>query len=489
MDLLNKLRNQDFEIKHIVILFVILVTFQIVLSFLNKFSINKLLNNTLELYKVDSAERIASLTTNSLELILENSFIKQKNRSELRKKEIIEAFNIHFGQQKIQNNIEDICIIVRRKNNYFAIDEGQELYQYFFGQNAQIYSSDNYQDAIKKYQGFEQKIKNNEVIHTSVLKQRAFDVFVPFTPIGEYKGVVYFKIAPALSNIKKDISNTLNETSLIFTALILFGLLAMFYITSYTVQERDKAKESLIKEREEKIKKEIAYKKEVHFTKRIYHAHHKAEKIMGFIISEVKSLTNKNIDKFKYTVTRYANFVSRVIYEMKWKDPPIHAIRGLMFNTNLNNVIEFLVNNIFMRLSSEQNNYRFALDLDENLPHVHINEYVVWEILEPLMQNSIDHNQEEDIIINVSTKYYPDQNFSKIIIRDNGRGIPETMLAKNSEGIQKIFCEHTSNKEDAHNRGYGCYIAHKICRNRCGWKLRAENLEKGCQFIIIIPNN
>jgi len=489
MSLIKKLKNQDIEIKHIVILFIILVAFQIVLSFVNKFSINNLLNNTLDLYKEDSAERVASLTTNSLELILENSFIKQKNRSDLRKKEIIEAFNIHFGQQKIHRNVKKISIIVKKDNEYLAIDEGNELYKYFFGDIKKIKTSQKFKNSIKKYKKFEYEIKQTEVIHTSVIQNRAFDVFVPFMPKGEIEGVVYFKIVPALSNIKNEITNTLNETSMIFTALILFGLLAMFYITSQTVEQRDEAEEELIKAREEKIKKEIAYKKEVHFTKRIYHAHHKAEKIMGFIKDEIKNLTEKNMGRFKEIATKYASFVSRVIYEMKWKNPPMHATRGPFFNTDINDVIRFLIDNIFMRLSSTKGNYEFELDLDEDLPAVNINEYVVWEILEPLIQNSIDHNREEDIIIQIITNHYPSEDRSEVIIQDNGKGIPEDIIKENSEGVQKIFSESVSSKENAHKKGFGCYIAYEIATNRCGWDITTKNKEKGCQFKINIPNN
>jgi len=486
MKIFKKLKQQEFEIQHIVILFTILIIFQIVVSLLNKFSINRLLNDTLQLYKEDSAEKIGSLTTNSLELTLENSFIKQKNRNELRKKEIIEALNIHFGQQKMQTNIDEICVIAKKNGDYLAIDEGDELYRYFFAEVVTEDGPSEYNNTINKYKQLEQKLKNNEVIYTSVIENRIFDVFVPFTPKGEYEGVVYLKITPSLSSVKRGITNTLNETSLIFTALILFGLLAMFYITTYTVDERDKAKEKLIQEHAEKVKKEIAYEKEVHFTKRIYHAHHKAEKIMGFIKDEVEELTCDNIEQFKKVVNRYSNFVSRVIYEMKWKNPPMHAIRSPIFNTDINEVVEFLVNNIFQRLSSKTGSFEFKMDLDEELPSVNINEYVVWEILEPLMQNSIDHNQKENVIIEVITRYNSSENRSKVKIRDNGKGIPGDLMEENSEGIEKIFCEDTSNKEDDENRGYGCYIAYEISVKRCGWNLEVDNLEQGCEFTITI---
>ncbi|NIS26318.1 histidine kinase, partial [candidate division KSB1 bacterium] len=89
------------------------------------------------------------------------------------------------------------------------------------------------------------------------------------------------KNSPDFAFITREIIAGFNESSLVFTGLILFGLLAMFYISSYTVRERDEANELLLKERERQIKETVHYQKEALFAKRIYHTHHKAEKVMG----------------------------------------------------------------------------------------------------------------------------------------------------------------------------------------------------------------
>jgi light-regulated signal transduction histidine kinase (bacteriophytochrome) len=173
---------------------------------------------------------------------------------------------------------------------------------------------------------------------------------------------------------------------------------------------------------------------------------------------------------------------------MKWYDPPIHTIRGSLFKTNLNEVIKFIVLNIFQRISNIADLYTFKLELDDNVPDVNINEFVVWEIIEPLIQNSVEHGGTENLIINIKTNYNAENNQTVVIIGDNGKGIRKDLLEKNAEGVKRIFQENISTKKvDEQNSGYGCYLAYEVAQSRCGWKLDAENLTVGgCRFIITI---
>lgn len=175
---------------------------------------------------------------------------------------------------------------------------------------------------------------------------------------------------------------------------------------------------------------------------------------------------------------------------MKWYEPPIQTIRNSSFSTDINEVIKFMVDNIFNRTSRKSKSFEIKLNLDEKVPKVNINEFVVWEILEPLIQNSIDHGSHDDLLITITTKYDPETKISNIIIEDNGKGIKPELLEKNEKGIKKIFLENVSTKNTAHsNSGYGCYIAYEISKQRCGWDIDAENLpERGCKFTITIRN-
>jgi light-regulated signal transduction histidine kinase (bacteriophytochrome) len=267
--------------------------------------------------------------------------------------------------------------------------------------------------------------------------------------------------------------------------MIVLGLLAMFYISSYTVKERDETQKLLYEERENHIRELLERQKEEQFTKRIYHTHHKAEKIMGFMKEDLRQLSTDNIDEIKHRMMRYANFISRVIYDMKWYDPPIQAIRSSIFSTDVNEVITFLVKHIFLR-TSRQANFKISLDLDEGFPRIQINEFVVWEVIEPLIQNSIEHAGKEALEIVIQTRYFSEKRVGEIVIADNGKGIEPALFEETESGVKKIFLENISTKNTT-NSGYGCYLAYDIAQRRCGWQMDVENLESGgCRFVITV---
>ena len=173
---------------------------------------------------------------------------------------------------------------------------------------------------------------------------------------------------------------------------------------------------------------------------------------------------------------------------MKWYNPPIQTIRNQIFKTDLNEVLRFIIKYIFLRISYQVKSIKIDLNLDENMPSVSVNEFVVWEILEPLIQNSIDHSDKEIIKITISTKYNPDKKSSILSIEDNGKGIPSALIKKNETGVKSIFLENISTKEEDKNCGYGCYLAYEISK-RCGWELDVENCEnEGSRFILLIKH-
>lgn len=481
------LKEYHFEFKHLIVILIALIFFQIIVSFIYKTSLQSLLINTQEWYQRDSAEKLANLTSTSLELILATTAI---HHSQEESEKVIQAFNIILSQQLLQQNVEEICIVVSNGSDFYAIDNGTVLYSYFFNDSL-IKSKENVDHSycLQIYKNVQNQLVENERTFSFNEGNQTFHVFVPFVPKGEYAGAVYMKITPDFSIITREIISSYDEVTLIFAALIFLGLLAMFYISSYTVKERNEAQQLLFDEREEHLKEQINHDKETQFTKRIYHTHHKAEKIMGYIKEDLRSLSEKNIEDVKYRVTKYANFISRVIYDMKWYDPPLQSIRNQIFQTDINSVIEFIVDNIFNRVVSKSNEYNFKLDLDRKLPKVSINEFVVWELIEPLLQNSIDHAGVENIEIKIQTKFYRELKIGKIFIEDNGKGIPESLMHENESGIKKIFLENISTKSESDHSGYGCYLAYDIAKQKCNWDLNVENLQNiGCKFIITIPN-
>lgn len=487
--LVDKIKEYHFEFKHITVLFIILFVFQLIVSFINKATIKNFLNNTQEWYQKESAEEIANLTATSLELVLESVGSKEQLQKETEEK-IIQAFDIIFSQQQLKHNIQGLYILVRFGDNVFAIDDGRTLLSFLIDHNQTAQTNDkNKLAVIGMYEKIEKDLTSSEQIQSVITGEKTFHIFVPFVLRGEYIGAVYMKNTPDFSFITNEIISNFDETSIIYLSLILLGLIAMYFISSYTVKERDETQKMLFEEHEANIKKQITYEKELIFTKRIYHTHHKAEKIMGFIKEDLRMLSPENINEVKYRVSKYSNFISRVIYDMKWYDPPVQTIRNQMFRTNLNEVIKFIVDNIFLRISSKQSAYEIQLETDPHLPLVSVNEFVVWEIIEPLIQNSIDHGGEGNLIINCKTMFDESSKKSYVIIEDNGIGISPELLEVSNDGLKNIFVENTTTKNiGLQNSGYGCYIAYEITK-RCGWDIDAINHNSGgCRFTITISN-
>lgn len=487
--LIEKFRQYHFEFRHLTVLFVILFAFQLIVSFINKASVKNFIGKTQDWYQKDSAEELANMTATSIELLLEaiNPKVKVDNEEADR---IIQCFNIIFSQQMLKHNITEICILVKMDDKVHAIDDGKILYSFLFN-NDQTALEKNYshEAAINMYSDIENEMHKKEQIYSVLNEKQTFNIFVPFVLRGEYIGAVYMKNNPDFSFLSKQVINNYDETSVIYLSLILLGLLAMYFISSYTVKERDDAQKLLFEEHERNIKKQVTSEKELAFTKRIYHTHHKAEKVMGFIKEDLRILSPDNINEIKYRVSKYSNFISRVIYDMKWYDPPIQTIRNAIFKTDLNEVIKFIVKNIFERVSAKSNIYEIKFETADNLPLQPVNEFVVWEIIEPLLQNCIDHGGEQELRITIKTLFDVNSRKTKIIIQDSGKGIPDELLEKNEQGVKNIFFENiTTKKPTLQNAGYGCYIAYEISK-RCGWEIDAENNPSGGAVLTILIQN
>ncbi len=486
--LLKKYSQYRFEISHITIFFTVLIIFQIVVTFIQKSSINDLLVQTQKWYQKDAAERLAIVTTTSLELMAENMlFQKQLVESEERK--IISSLNVIFRQQLIQGSVQDISLILTKKHRLYVIDSGQQFNDYL--KNTLVpYTPDmiKHKEGVDLFLSKKETMRSQEVIFGTLDGENAVQILVPFVPNGEYLGVLYMKIKPNFSFITTEVTDSLNYVTLLYSGLIFLGLLSIFIVSSQAVKERNEAQEHLYEEHEENIKKEIRLEKESLFTKRIYHTHHKAEKIIGFIKEDVRKIESD--DFLKKRIITYSNFISRIMYDMKWYDQPINTIVNPMFRTNINEVTKFILDYVFLRISSKNEMFEFKTGFDEKMPFVPINEFVIWEILEPLIQNSIDHGKKQQITISISTEYDEKTRKSVLTISDTGVGIKPELLEIGDNGIKRIFLENESTKiVTTSGAGYGCYIAYQMAVGKCGWEMDAENLDSGgCRFTMKIAH-
>ncbi|MGE5498026.1 MAG: ATP-binding protein, partial [Syntrophothermus sp.] len=313
-------------------------------------------------------------------------------------------------------------------------------------------------------------------------------VFIPFTPNGEFLGVLYMKIVPDLSSISHDFAGSYNNVSFVYVLLVTGGLLIIYIVFSLTLKAKESAQQLAGQEHEKFIKEKIEREKENTFTRRIYHAYHKAEKIIGFINMDLGLLKEKNSPEVRDRMQKYSNFIGRVIYDMKYYDPPIHSIISPMFITDVNEVCRFVIDNLFLRVWRSSGMYEFRQEYAQDIPIINVNEYVIWEVVEPVIQNSIVHNSDRKIIIKIKTVYLPEENKILLSISDNGKGIAPELLESDSQGIQKLFLENVSTRNSVERQfGYGCYISYSLAAKYCGWKMSARNLaDGGCEFLVEI---
>jgi len=119
----NSLNKYRFELRHITVLALILISFQVILTFVQRSSFHELLTETQQWYQRNSAERLANSNSTALELLIEN-------RGSSNKQQVIQSFNIILTQQILEQNIEDVAIMVMQDGNIIAIDGGLELYNF-----------------------------------------------------------------------------------------------------------------------------------------------------------------------------------------------------------------------------------------------------------------------------------------------------------------------------------------------------------------------
>ncbi len=486
--LINSLSGRyRFEFKQITFVFIAIIVLQIIFSFVNRSMLTRYLTDYQQKNQVEYANQVGHITGFYLNLI--NTDALQGKEPEIERHRV-EIFSQLFSFLNESNNLTEFEFIVVQEGTAVTVSTPEAFAQFTIDKKITDYViAQSNESVIQLYRSIPKDYFRTEKQFLFIEKDQFFNFIIPIEKEGIFKGYLFLKYQPNVSSIKKEIIASYTETTYIYLSIVLLGMLGLYYIATYTAVERDEAQEALVEEHQEHVKSQIVFEKESLFTKRIYHTHHKAEKIMGFIKEDLRKINKDNIDEIRYRVTKYSNFISRVIYDMKWYDPPINTIRNSIFNTNINEIITFIIEHIFNRLTSANKMFEFHLDLDKSIPPVPINEFVIWEILEPIIQNSIDHGGDSFINIEIITRLNAFDDFIDLIIRDDGKGISKDLLVPDEDGVKILFKENVSTKTiQGQNSGYGCYIAYTISTERCGWSLNADNLEpKGCQFTFKIP--
>ncbi len=487
----HKLSQHRFEINHILVFFIVIVASQVLLAFFQGSLASNFLNDAQHWFQKYHAERIAVVTSVSMENLFES---QERLRAEGRFDEprLVAAMNVIFKQLVLQRNVEEITLILQRDGRTYVVTNGRDMNEFFKGTlpPSDATSADLPGNGLRYFATAREELFRTERMKSEVVNLRTFNVLVPFVPHGEYLGALYLRITPDFTLLTDEIQMSFKRTTFAFSALVFVGLIIMYVVSTRAVRERNEARERLFEEHQANLEKQIRLEKESVFTKRIYHTHHKAEKIMGFIKSDVRAMDPSNLDLSKQRVIAYSNFISRIIYDMKWYDQDINTIINPAFRSNVNATIRFIVENVFLRISSRNDMFSFDLQLDPAVPTVHVNEFSLWEIFEPLIQNSIDHGHRNALLITVSTVHDPLTQSTIVRIRDNGEGLAARLLETDDRGVQRVFAEKEgSGKGHGSHSGYGCYIAYQLAVGKCGWRMDAENLaDGGCCFSIRIDH-
>ncbi|MEJ2054702.1 MAG: hypothetical protein P8X42_12350 [Calditrichaceae bacterium] len=165
MQFYDHAKHYHFEWKHLLVLFIVLILFQLIVSYIHKMSIQSILDETQDWYKQHSVEKIANLTTTSLELLLETSPEPDLQNPET-EKTLVQAFNIILSQQILQQNVDEICILIQSEGAVHAVDNGQDLYDYVYKHKHISPDNQLHFQAINYYNKYRKVIQKNEQIYS-----------------------------------------------------------------------------------------------------------------------------------------------------------------------------------------------------------------------------------------------------------------------------------------------------------------------------------
>ena len=190
---------------------------------------------------------------------------------------------------------------------------------------------------------------------------------------------------------------------------------------------------------------------------------------MEIIIDETKEEQNKPVlEEIRRQVSRVNKAVSNLLNYSRSVD--LDKQPG-----NMNDIIKSVV--FFLENQSAPKNITYQVTLDPDLPVFAFDHEKVENILMNLGLNAIQAIDQEGIISYTSI-YIQQANMVRIIVSDNGAGIPEDKM----EDIFKPF--YTTRTEGT---GLGLAIAKEITELHDGDLHCVNNPEKGCSFYISLP--
>jgi len=170
----KKLSLYRFEIRHIIVLFAVLIAFQIILALFQKSMLGNFLQGTQSWFQKYYAERIAIVTSSSLEMLFQNQQ-RQRGESGSLDNSMVYSLNVFLKQQLIQRSIEDISLILLRDQQVYVINGGQAFYAYFNGTLPPA-GTDTAGPGLRYYRTAQNQLREHEKIISSLSNEKTFEV-------------------------------------------------------------------------------------------------------------------------------------------------------------------------------------------------------------------------------------------------------------------------------------------------------------------------
>ena len=192
------------------------------------------------------------------------------------------------------------------------------------------------------------------------------------------------------------------------------------------------------------------------------------------LINWVKDDNDKIIDESS------KESLNLVLYNLEKMD---NLIKGILdFSTidkaetmsswiNLNEVIDEILKSILIPS-------HFKIKVDENLPKIFTNNFMIKQVFQNLIQNAIKYNDKENGYLEIN--YIEEHENHLFSIKDNGIGVKK-------EHQEKIFQSFTKLHENSQSSGLGLSIVRRIVETMQGKIWVESEINKEATFFFTIP--
>ncbi len=148
-----------------------------------------------------------------------------------------------------------------------------------------------------------------------------------------------------------------------------------------------------------------------------------------------------------------------------------------MIDCNITEIIERSVS--ILKFKTKDKQISLNVDLEPNLPVIRCDPGKIQQIIMNLVQNAIDALPQGGEI-DISASYLKEQERLKLVVHDNGIGIPE-------EFLPHIFEPFYSSKDNGQSVGIGLFVVYGVIHQHSGI-IDVESTEgKGTTFTIFLP--